>query len=256
VDSTCPNAFPDSHVPGLFYSYDACSDDYDTLAKCKWQDVQANCSNRTLSIAALARLQEKTSFEFSATFSDGIVIFNSLHSKTVGSFELVVQVKTANGNLIWRSNQVILIRAQSAKLMKLTALPKQALPGKPLSLQPAVQLTDIFENPVYNDKICTSVTASVVSWNGKTVSSIGIQSARRFIYGQRIGDDNLYPPGCSSDPNLICRLKNKKVTVIIFLLVVFFNIYIVYILFWLFNFKNNLFYQLLCVTYCLSREKR
>ena len=205
MDKSCPGALPDSLVPGLYYSYDACSDDQDALAACKWKNTESICINRTLDKTAIETSMIHTSSTFTTTTVNGVASFTDLSSANVGQYYLVVQAQPLSGTLIWKYDNLIGIRPSYARRMDIITLPSGALPGSPLQSQPTLKLTDSFGNLVFNDQICTAVTASVVSWAGKSISAFGLQSPKIYIYGQKYGDNNLYPAGCSTDPNLMCR---------------------------------------------------
>jgi hypothetical protein len=152
----------------------------------------------------------RTEIKVSTTIIDGTATFTDLGSVMVGKYKLTVHAQFPSGPLIWKYQNLIAIRPFVARMMKLVQAPAVALPGSPLQSQPTVQLTDIYGNPVLNDKICTAVTATVASWAGKVTSGLGLESPRRYIYGQQIGDNNIYPFGCATDPNLICRFANLR----------------------------------------------
>jgi hypothetical protein len=205
VDKSCPGAHPDTFLPGLYYSYDACTDDQDALQRCKWKNKDNVCHNRTVVESSWESTSTQTEIKLSTMIIDGIATFTDLGSVMVGKYKLTVQAQFPSGPLIWKYKTSIAIRPSVARMMKLVQAPAVAIPGSPLQSQPIVQLTDIYGNPVLNDKICTAVTATVASWAGKVVSGLGLESPRRYIYGQKLGDNSVYPYGCSTDPNLLCR---------------------------------------------------
>ncbi len=207
VDKSCPGARPDSLVPGLYYSYDACTDDQDALERCNWKNQDNTCLNRTVIESSWESTSRQTEIKVSTMIMDGTATFTDLGSVMVGKYKLTVQAQFPSGPLTWKYKGLIAIRPSVARMMKLVQAPAVALPGTPLQSQPTVQLTDIYGNPVLNDKICTAVTATVASWAGKATSGLGLESPRRYIYGQKIGDNNMYPYGCSTDPNLLCRFS-------------------------------------------------
>ncbi len=206
MDKSCPGALPDFRNPGLYFSYDACQDDQSVLSRCQWKDEvgsASTCLNETLIRSSMPSVQ--TAFTFSTVMSNGIATFTDLSSVSCGHYNLMVQVNLLSGPLIWKYSGTIGVRPAYSRKMVIITAPNGGLPGFPLQSQPTVSLIDNFGNRVFNDKICTAVTASVASWAGKTTSSIGLQSPRRYVYGQQPGDNNLYPYGCSTDPNLMCR---------------------------------------------------
>jgi hypothetical protein len=208
VDKSCPGARPDSLVPGFYYSYDACTDDQDALQRCKWNTQGNVCHNRTVIESSWESASKQTEIKVSTMILDGTAIFTDLGSVMAGKYKLTVQAQFPSGPLTFKYKALIAIRPSVARMMKLVQAPAVASPGTPLQSQPTVQLTDIYGNPMLNDKICTAVTATVASWAGKVTSELGLESPRRFIYGQKVGDNSMYPFGCSTDPNLVCRFAN------------------------------------------------
>ena len=207
VDKSCPGALSDFRNPSLYLSYEACSDDQDTISRCHWKQTQSSCQNGTSHQNALLGSESTDTKEItlSTVLANGVATFTDLGSVNCGLYSLIVEARPPSGPLIWKFTSTIGIRPAFASKMVVITPPKGALPGLSLLSQPRVQLTDNFGNTVFDDKICTAVTASVSSWSGKSTSPIGIQSPKRYIYGQITGDDKLYPYGCSTDPNLLCR---------------------------------------------------
>ena len=61
-----------------------------------------------------------------------------------------------------------------------------------------------------DDVICGAVTANVVSWRERSQTPANPPPPRRYVFGQRVGDEKLYPSSCNVDFNAKCRVTAQS----------------------------------------------
>ena len=178
VDAACPGSRPDPLVPGLFYSYDACSEDPVALSTCDFKQ-QGNCSARDPSGAAsMEPRADVLSGTTELVTSGGVAAFTDLSSIVPGRYALIFRARSGSQLLSSKEYVFAVTPLQPAKIQMAVEPGNSTTFGNPMAVQPAVALLDAFDNPVVNEWICPSVTASVVQG--------GAGGAQ--ISGQKLGD--------------------------------------------------------------------
>ena len=202
VSDKCPSAIPDTLVPGLFYSYQACSADPDAFWKCPYRD-DGNCPSRNAStdwyeVESIFPPPSKLRGKSSAETVDGMVVFTDLHVTEPGKYTLTFKGFFGSQILYWSGS--VGVTPLYARKLRLSIPPNnKTTTGSPLVQQPIVTMLDEYDNPVMFSGVCQAVTASVATWSGRQPYGTHNREPDRFVYGQNVNDTNLYPANCDTD---------------------------------------------------------
>jgi hypothetical protein len=199
VDKACPNAIPDEIVPGLFYSYEACTSDTAKVSSCPWKDL-GSCPQRDVRSSALY-LESEISGTKETMMIGGVAFFTDLHSRLPGRFQLEIVAFSADFGTKYSSEPFDVQVTETRRLMILTQPNGNTFSGNPLGHQPSLVLTDPFGNRAWGaggDSLCGAVTASVVRWREPPCRHPPCLEEIRYVYGQGVGDTTHYPDNCEN----------------------------------------------------------
>jgi len=222
VSKSCPSAIPDTLVPGLFYSYEACSPNPDLFWKCPYKE-NGNCSSRDAGtdwheveslFEPATKLRSSRGFYSAARRQTlhlvntvgGRAFFTDLHTAHPGRYTLTFKGFFGSQLLLF-SKDIGVTPLFARKLRVVTPPNNRTTTGNPLTQQPSVIMLDQYDNPVVYSKVCQAVTASVVSYDTTLAADPGDRA--RFVFGQTPGDMNYYPRGCDTDIQNNCIVTSN-----------------------------------------------
>ncbi len=189
VDKSCPFARQDPLVEGLYYAYEACSEDLGTLQSCPYY-TEGNCEHRqgyNIEIPSNTTLLLGTSVLMSKS---GLAVFTDLRTTNPGVFSLTFTARAGAQVLVLRKDMLYVTPLYAKKLVMLREPGNSTFVGNALRVQPQIQLQDVFGNKVLNDFICTAVTA-IIGVNNAT-NSTGQRVTGVQVFGQQPGDPQKY----------------------------------------------------------------
>ena len=210
VSESCPSAVPDILVPGLFYSYEACSPDPDIFWKCPYKG-DGHCPSRDAGtewyeVESIFPPPSKLRGKNLVDTQGGRAIFTDLHTTHPGRYTMAFK-GFFGSQLLFFSGDIGVTPLFARRLRIVTPPNNKTTTGNPLTQQPSVIMLDEYDNPVVYSKVCQAVTASVVSWSGKKYDNPG--EGARFVFGQTTGDMDYYPAECDTDIQNDCIVTSN-----------------------------------------------
>ncbi|KAJ1488360.1 hypothetical protein T484DRAFT_1783413, partial [Baffinella frigidus] len=182
VDSACPGSRPDPLVPGLYYSYDACSEDPTALSTCNFKS-EANCTSRdTRGALPMEPRANILSGGAEVIASSGLAVFTDLSTSVPGRYALVFRARSGSQILSSARYTFGVTPILPAKIVMAVEPGNSTTFGNRMAVQPQVALLDRFDNPVVNEWICPAVTASVAQSG----------AAAPQVFGQKANDTMTY----------------------------------------------------------------
>jgi hypothetical protein len=189
VDPSCPFARKDPLVEGLYYAYEACSEDLGTLQNCPYY-TEGSCEHRqgnNIEIPSNTTLLLGTTVLMSRS---GLAIFTDLRTTNPGVFSLTFTARSGAQVLVLRKDMLYVTPLYAKKLVVLREPGNSTFVGSALRVQPQVQLQDVFGNKVLNDFICTAVTAVIGVHNATNPQGQRVTGVQ--VFGQQPGDTQKY----------------------------------------------------------------
>eukprot|EP00961_Rhodomonas_salina_P100444 1350535-Rhodomonas_salina.1 len=145
VESSCPGARPDPLVPGLFYSYDACSNDPTALNLCHWPEM-GSCTDRQLQPEQLVFKDGDLQGTPKRLTEGGKAIFADLYTAVPGKYSLVFRARFGPKILFHRTLDFG-VTPLYVRRMEVVREPGSTTSfGAALVSQPVIALKDEFNN--------------------------------------------------------------------------------------------------------------